>query len=100
MKKIITLAFVVLISGCTTFELTSSGKKVKLTKREPKNCKYIDDIEAKACGWDGCQGALQVKKVLRNKTAELGGNVVVLDTIGKGNTNHVSMTGRAFKCSK
>lgn len=103
MRKIIQLLIAAFLTStilsCAT-TLTPEGQLVNLvTKKEaPAECELIDDV---GTGFSGKIDANSVKKTLRNQTAELGGNLVVVDTIeahsGPDGTFYKG-TGRAYKC--
>lgn len=79
--------------GCAATP-TQAGLNVELTKDEPKGCKFLGDIEASADFLTA--DATSAKVNLRNKGAEMGANVVVMDTVGPKN----ALSGRAFSCKK
>ena len=103
MKKILSLILVILLLGmfssCAS-TLTVKGKEVKyFTKAEaPSNCKEIGEVEL---GFPKPISVSEAKIKLRNKTAEMGGDFLVIDTIevnGEGASKYYDATGRAYKC--
>lgn len=93
-KIALLLSFVGLgLFGCAA-KPTEVGAQVELIKDEPKGCKFLGDIEATADFLTA--DATSAKINLRNKGAEMGANVVVMDTVGPKN----ALSGRAFSCKK
>jgi len=97
---IIILVSLFTISSCAT-SLTPGGNNVRLVMKEeaPRECTLINDIST---GMLGEPDVIGVKNFLRNKTAEMGGNLVVVDTIEVSYNQHggkyYTGTGRAYKC--
>ena len=101
------LSVAALIAGCVFFAscagLSESAQNVKYaTKSEaPAGCKEIGEVAT---------GSLMpmfdmtsVKNSLRNKTAEMGGNYLVVDEIknvpgANGSSNGYAGSGRAYQC--
>ncbi len=101
------LSVAALIAGCVFFAscsgLSESAQNVKYaTKSEaPAACKEIGEVST---------GSLipmfdmtSVKNSLRNKTAEMGGNYLVVDEIKNvsgvnGSSNGYAGSGRAYRC--
>ena len=81
------------MSGCAiTAKSTKKGKRVRVMKSAPRGCKFIEDIHASDRMWARrVNGRIKFK----NRAAEVGGNVAVLDTVG-----HHLHQGRAYKCPK
>jgi len=95
----LTIIFISII-GCATI-LTKEGKFVKLfVKQEaPSNAEFLGDIETSFLGEPSVKG---VKNYLRNKTAKMGGNLVVIDFIDvtynrNDGTKMYSGDGRAYR---
>jgi uncharacterized protein DUF4156 len=93
-----------IIIARTTFScasLSEAGKGVKYaTKAEaPSNCTELGEVTD---GFMGSGSIGDVKISMRNNTAEMGGNFLVIDTIEKGYNNNGSTyykgSGRAYKC--
>jgi hypothetical protein len=100
------ISVVALIAGCALFAscagLSESAQNVKyVTKSEaPTGCKEIGEVST---------GSLMpmfdmtsVKNSLRNKTAEMGGNYLVVDEIknvsgSNGSSNGYAGSGRAYQ---
>ncbi len=82
MKKILLLLFifpVIFNLNCISpTKLSPGGRGVKLIMKEeaPDSARLIDDIEC-----DQEESVTSAKNCMRNKTAELGGNLVVIDTV-------------------
>ena len=93
MKRLAIISCLVILVGCST-TLTQNGKGVKLVKSMPSNCEVIADIEDHD-GWAFDSSMVSTKNKLRNRTAEMGGNVFLMDTV-HGESN---MSGRVLNCS-
>ena len=102
MKKILPVLLLLCATACLSTKLTEKGKTVQLLMKEeaPKEYQLINDIATTGLGESDIIG---VKNNLRNKTAELGGDLVVVDTIemhnGEGGTYYTG-NGRAYKLKK
>ena len=104
MKRISALIFMILLAVFTSScmaTLTKGGKSVKyVTKAEaPSDCKEIGEVEL---GFPKGGSVSDVKIKLRNKTAEMGGNFLVIDTIevayDQNGGKYYDGSGRAYKC--
>ncbi|MBP8082954.1 MAG: hypothetical protein KAZ87_07105 [Spirochaetes bacterium] len=89
-------------NACVSTSLTENGKKVQLLKKEeaPKEYQLIDDIATSGIGEADIIG---VKNNPRNKTAELGGDLIVVDTIkmhSEDGRTWYTGNGRAYKLKK
>lgn len=87
--------------SCAT-ALTKQGETVKLLMKEeaPKEYELINDIETSLFGEPS---VISVKNTLRNKAAEVGGNLVVVDTIEmhqEDSRTWYTGNGRAYKLKK
>ena len=88
-------------SACGT-SLSQGGQQVNYsTKQEPpSDCEMIDSVYHE--GTFECEATVSsLQNALRNKTADLGGNFLVIDTIVTINTKDGSCfkgAGRAFTC--
>lgn len=109
--------FSLLLCGCSANSLNSNAKSVRVTNSEPReNCKFIDQVTGSqgnyfTGGWTSNknleQGAIND---LRNETAKIGGNTVVILTQRSGQTGssyngsgssqqtNVIVTGSAYNC--
>lgn len=101
MKNLLPILILLTVVGCFSTTLTEQGKKVQLLMKEeaPKEYQLINDIATTGLGESDIIG---VKNNLRNKTAELGGNLVVVDTIEmhSGEATYYTGNGRAYKLKK
>ena len=96
MKHILTVGLVLIASSCVS--LTDGGKNVRIGKTVPdKNCQEINTVYGEASMGSPAQKLESAQNELRNKTANLGGNFVVMD-IASGGYYGASIAGRAFKC--
>ena len=95
---------VVLMFGCggSTRGLTPAGQTVGLGKVQPHaGCRELGIVMGTGGGggYTSSESKMQMaNNRIRNKTAELGGDFVVLDTSG-GDLSGITLTGRAFDCS-
>ncbi len=92
--SIVTIVIMFIFVGCAS--LTEAGKGVRVLKEAPKNCKELGDLSSGTFASKPSQ--TDVKNDLRNKTAEMGGNLLVLDSINSVFRGGYSGSGRAFKC--
>ncbi len=98
---ILFLFFNMYFTGCATM-LTTKGALVRVTNyfEDIKNCKHLGQITSSS-GWGGFAatgiGFESAINELKNKTAEMGGNVVLIQTISNtmGGTR---MIGDAYLC--
>lgn len=76
--------------------LTPAGEEVKVKTVEPEGCEEVGMIYAR----DGHRiGSLRnAHNDLRNKVAEVGGNVAVIDST-TNDDGDLQISGRAFRCS-
>jgi len=87
-----------LLASCTT-GLTKGGKQVELSLEAPtKKCKKVDLVhysfmKGKSFGCD----FKAVKNVLRNETAEAGGNYVKMGRVDDAGV-YCNATGEAYLC--
>ncbi len=113
MKKSLTLAstFVILFFiGCATTQniaVKPEASKVEIITSEPSRdvCKFIGDVDGSAKSRDIALATRNARNDIRNKTYDMGGNIVKIDTNTAANAmdftgrTQVVLTGRAFKCS-
>jgi hypothetical protein len=100
------LAFMVcsvaLIFCCTTPQtLTEAGKTVKyVTKQEATSgCKELGEVTVGKESFGMPPTSIEEVKVrMQNKTAEMGGNFLVIDAITSFGNVEFSGSGRAYKC--
>jgi hypothetical protein len=88
-----------LLLSCTT-ALTPAGSEVRVAKAAHGNCEELDIVYGSGSGGGYTSTEAKMSSAqneLRNKTAELGGNLVVLDAAG-GDINGLTISGRAFRC--
>lgn len=119
MKKIIlglSMFSMTTLIGCAAAQLEPGAEKVRFMQAEPKGCKYIG--EATGSQGNFLTGAYTsnenletgARNTLKNKTVEMGGNVVVMLTNRAGQTGsygqyggssqqtNVAITGTVFNC--
>lgn len=99
MKLLLFIVYAGLFVGCASVHLTQSGAKVRLTYTEPKTCQKLGDVTAS--GTNGIKYPeellAEAKLGLRNKAAEMGGNVVHVSSTISAQGN-VTLDGVAYKC--
>jgi hypothetical protein len=116
MKSIILIGALLIIAGCAATELTTEGQRVRITNTEPGvDCEFLGVVT-------GSQGSALTGGLtsnenmetgalndLRNKAAELGGNLILIltqragQTTGKdgaGTQTNVTMTANVYRCPK
>lgn len=84
MKKALILASILALSGCRT--LDPAAINVTVLDRPPTNCKQLGTVNIDWSWWGLSTESLNT---LRNQTAELGGNAVLLQS---------DDVGTAYKC--
>lgn len=104
MRRFCFLLAPVLLAACVKTSLNPQAERVRLTlnRDEVKGCRLIGNVEAsqtKTALFFG-QGAAQetVRRQLRNDTAKMGGNFVVVASSETGMTSTRSR-GEAYACS-
>lgn len=98
---------VLLLASSACVKLDKRAEKVKyVTKAEaPASCSLLGEVEVSDQGFRGPgdipQSLGELKTVMRNRTADLGGNFLVIDemdTVKGENGSEYMGTGRAYKC--
>ncbi len=117
MKKVSLLTVLLLFVGCASITLQPEAEKVRIVRTEPaKECEYLGEVTGDQGDWlTGAftsnasleRGALND---LKNKAAEMGGNLVFILTDRAGSTTdrssgvvrqtNVVITGSVYKCPK
>lgn len=90
----IILVLVLLSMGCST-SLSLQARQTDVTSRESdiKGCKFLGEVKA---GWVFASSAGYYKKVLRNRAAELGADVVLFNYNW---TPYITQHGQAYDCN-
>ncbi len=109
----VALVSLVIVSGCAATQLRAGAANVIATRQPaPKECRYLGTVIGQQGGSFGggytsnanlMQGSIND---LKNKTAELGGNYVVMEMSQAGNTlsngsggqTDVTNLGNAYNC--
>lgn len=114
MKSIILIGALLIFASCAATELTTGGQRVRITNTEPGvDCEYLGVVT-------GSQGSALTGGLtsnenmekgalndLRNKAAELGGNLILIltqragqttDKGGAGTQTNVTMTANVYRC--
>lgn len=105
MKKLVSLIilFLIFIVSCASITLTEGGQNVKYTlKKEPESgYQEIGKVTVGQHVWEGAPDEEQAVIMIRNKTAEMGGNLVIIDAIEQKNAPeggvYFSASGKAYK---
>jgi hypothetical protein len=104
MKKLLFVVIGCILLSCASATLTEKGMAVKyVTKEEaPKSCKKINEVYLDETKFEIANSVNEVQILLRNKTAEMGGNYLVIDVIekhtpGDGRVWYTG-NGRVYKC--
>jgi hypothetical protein len=103
MKVLVTL-LALSFTGCVTTSLTPAGEAVRVTSNPEvvKQCKFVGEV----FGRDRMNGGLagqwaaeeNANRRIRNRAAEMGGNVVLLVTDSTGFSGSTKR-GEAYKCT-
>ncbi len=100
-KLCVSICSISLIVSCTPV-LTPAAQDVRLAKKAHSNCQELGLVYGEGGGgtYTSAQTKLEHAQIeLRNETAELGGNLVVMDA-ANSDLNGTSISGRAFKCGE
>ncbi len=98
-RTCVAVASLILLSGCGT-KLSAGGRDVRVAKSAHSNCEELDVVYGSGGGGGYTSSEQKMESAqneLRNKTAKLGGNLVVMDAAG-GDAAGFTLSGRAFKC--
>ena len=102
------------ICGCSVTTLTAQGSRVEVAQAA-EGCQFLQTLTAsEGQNWQSPETNIEaVQAELRNKTAALGGNRLVITSqqLGTGSTgygqnqgggcpNCITMMGSAYKCAK
>ena len=82
MKLLTTVLLVLIVTGCASTKMTEAGAHVRVVDSENADflneCRFIQAINKNvAAVWIPELGNAGVRAELRNKAAELGGNVII-----------------------
>lgn len=116
MKAIVLICILLIFAGCAATELTTGGQKVRVTNTEPGNdCEFLGVVtgsqgNAITGEWTSNEN-LETGAIndLRNKAAEMGGNLILIltnragqttNTGGSGSQTNVTMTANVYRCPK
>lgn len=100
------LAIVVILIGlgaCVHVQLTPEGERVRVTSNPEavRGCKLVGNVDASDRMNGGMAGQMaaeeNAQRTLKNKTAEMGANVVLLTTATTG-TSGSRARGEAYAC--
>ena len=95
-KCLLVLTSLCLIGCATVPKETPAGKAVNIVQKDvPTGCKELGFVEWEGEGWHNLSDA---KFVLKEKTAELGGNVLRLESLAMSPA--ATGAGTAFLCPK
>ncbi|HRX16329.1 MAG TPA: DUF4156 domain-containing protein [Spirochaetota bacterium] len=90
------------LAGCFSAQLKEGAGVDYVTKKEaPAKCKKIGEVELSASNFEVAISASDVIVKLRNKTAIMGGDFLVVDIIEAESNNagkYYTGFGRAYKC--
>ena len=95
------LTFCFFLTACATVSLTAAGEKVRVTKNPDvvAGCQYIDQVEGGEKFFGGATAEENAMRRLKNNTAEMGGNVVFLNTYEVSDTGAgAKMRGEVYHC--
>jgi hypothetical protein len=115
MRKVcLVIAAVLAVSGCAATQVKPGAERVRITTTEPgKECKFLGEATGNqgnrfSGGWTSNENLeTGARNDLKNKAADLGGNVVMLLTQraaethgnnGAGGQTNVTLSGNIYKC--
>lgn len=117
MKKKMIALFVISLAGCSANSVQSNATHVRVTNNEPgRECKFLGDITGSqgnffTGGWTSNSNLeTGARNDLKNKAANMGGNVVALITQRAGQTGgayggtgsseqtNVTLSGNVYRC--
>lgn len=89
-------------AGCAV-GLTAAGQEVRLGKTEPSStCRELGIVRGSGGGgaWTSTESKMEsAQNEIRNRTADMDGNYVVLDVVG-GDVLGMTLSGRAYSCPR
>lgn len=117
MKKISTVLFITVLAGCSANSVNQNARHVRVTNNEPGHeCEFLGDVTGSqgnflTGGWTS-NSSLETgaHNDLKNKAADMGGNVVSILTQRAGQTGsayagsgsseqtNVTLTGNVYRC--
>lgn len=117
MKKTSIILFVTLIAGCSANSVHHNATRVRVTNNEPGHeCQFLGDVTGSqgnflTGGWTSNSNLeTGAHNDLKNKAADMGGNVVSILTQRAGQTSsayagtgssqqtNVTLTGNVYRC--
>ena len=99
MRQVLITTCLLFALGCAAVQLNPAGQKVRFMQAEPKGCKYVGEATGNQGNFftgpwtSNANLETGARNILKNKAAEMGGNVVVLLTNRAGQTGSVSREG-------
>lgn len=96
MKKLFLIALTLNFVSCAS--LSDSGKRVSIVKEVSQSCQELGDLSSGNLASKPSHS--DVKNDLRNQTAELGGNTLIVDSLSAVPFGGYSGSGRAFTCKQ
>jgi uncharacterized protein DUF4156/putative oligomerization/nucleic acid binding protein len=102
-RAVARVGLAIALCGCGMSSLSQKGAGVGIGKGAPdgEECRQLGLVYGSGWGSDWTSGAERIKSAqneLRNKTADLGGNFVVMDVVSGGTS--VSISGQALQCKQ
>ena len=103
MRQILITSALLLTLGCSAVQVNPAGQKVRFMQAEPKGCKYLGEVTGNQGNFltgpwtSNANLETGARNKLKNKAAEMGGNVVVLLTNRAGETGSVSKQGGGMR---
>jgi len=95
----------IMLAGCVHVQLTPEGEKVRVTSNADavKGCKLMGNVDASDRMNGGIAGQMaaeeNAQRTLKNKTAAMGANVVLVSTSTTGMSGS-RVRGEAYACSQ
>lgn len=113
MNNLVLITTVIFLSGCSAIPASPEAKGVEVTNEVPDKtkCKFLGEVVGSQGNWftgdvtSNENLVIGARNELRNKTYNLGGNVVHVQDMkntnayGSAGTTNTTAVGKAYKCS-
>jgi hypothetical protein len=116
MKLLVAFFAGALLVGCSATEIRPQAQQIRITNQEPRGCKYLGEVTGNQGNfftgkWTSNENLeTGARNTMKNKAAELGGNVIVMLSNRAGETGsygrfggsnqqtNVVYTGTVYRC--
>ena len=111
MKNVVAALLPILLIACSAVAPTRQGQTIELVTEKPSNCKQLGDAVGSQGNWftgdytSNENLLLGARNDLRNKAAEMGGNVVWVQNTANTNayrssgTTNTTVLGVVYRCN-